>query len=138
MSGFSQNYAVKVLEYITKKKALAEPTFWLALCTVVPTNASTGATITEANYTGYARKEVPAAEWEAAVAGTPSSIANEKSFTFAAVTGGTSTIIGWAGLDSPTVAAGNVMMWGTAASTVLSTTQTPATVAAKVLSLTLV
>jgi hypothetical protein len=138
MSGFSQNYATKVLEYITKKKALAEPTTWLALCTVVPTNASTGATITEANYTGYARKEVPAAEWEAAVAGTPSSIANEKSFTFAAVTAGTSTVIGWALCDNATIGAGNIVMWGTAASTVLSTTQTPATVAAKVLSLTLV
>jgi hypothetical protein len=137
MSGFSQNYATKVLEYITKKKALTEPTTWLALCTVVPTNASTGATITEANYTGYARKEVPAAEWEAAVAGTPSSIANEKSFTFAAVTAGTSTIIGWALCDNATTGAGNIIMWGTAASTVLSTTQSPATVAAKVLSLTL-
>lgn len=138
MSGFSQNYATKLLEYITKKKALAEPTFWLALLTVVPTNSSTGATITEANYTGYARKEVPASVWNAAVAGTPSSINNKESFTFAAVTGGTSTIIAWAGLDSSTLGAGNIIMWGTAASTVLSTTQTPATVAAEVLSLTLV
>jgi hypothetical protein len=138
MSGFSQNYATKILEYITKKKALAEPTTWLALLTVVPTNSSTGATITEATYTGYARKEVSAAMWNAAVAGTPSSIANKESFTFAAVTGGTSTIIAWALCDSSETAKGNVIMWGTAASTVLSTTQTPATVAAEVLSLTLV
>jgi hypothetical protein len=138
MSGFSQNYATKVLEYITKKKALAEPTFWLALLTVVPTNSSTGATITEANYTGYARKEVPAAEWNAAVAGTPSSIANKSKFEFAACTSGTSTIIAWAGLDSSTIGAGNIIMWGTAASTVISSTQTPATIAESALSLTLV
>lgn len=138
MSGFSQAWAVKVLEHITKKKETASPTLYLALCTVVPTNSSTGATITEANYTGYARKEVPASILNSAVAGTPSSINNKEAFTFNACTAGTSTIVGWALCDSSETAKGNVVMWGTAASTVISTTQTPASIAAEVLSLTLV
>jgi hypothetical protein len=137
VSGFSQVWAKKVLEVSTGKTALGTPTAWLALLTVVPTATSTGATITEAGYTGYARKEVPAAEWNAAVAGSPSSIANHAKLEFPACTAGSSTIIGWALLDSSTIGAGNVIAWGTAASTVISATQTPATVAAEVLSITL-
>jgi hypothetical protein len=138
MSGFSQAYATKTLEHVSGKKELAKPTMWLALLTVVPTNSNTGATITEATYTGYLRKEVPAAVLNSAVAGTPSSINNKEAFTFAACTGGTSTIIAWAVCDSSETGKGNVIMWGTAASTVISTTQTPASIAAEVLSLTLV
>jgi hypothetical protein len=137
MSGFSQVYAKKVLEVITGRAGLSTPTAWLALCTVVPTASSTGATITEAAYTGYARKEIPSGEWNAAVAGSPSSIANKSKLEYAACTGGSSTVIGWALLDSTTIGAGNVIAWGTAASTVISATQTPATVAAEVLSITL-
>jgi hypothetical protein len=137
MSGFSQTFAKKVLEVITGKAALSTPTAWLALCTVVPTATSTGATITEAGYTGYARKEIPAGEWNAAVSGSPSSIANHAKLEFAACTAGSSTVIGWALCDSGSTGAGNVIMWGTATSVVISSTQTPATVAAEILSLTL-
>jgi hypothetical protein len=138
MSGFSQAYATKTLEHVSGKKELTLPVMWLALLTVVPTNSNTGATITEATYTGYARKEVPASVLNSAVAGTPSSINNKEAFTFAACTGGTSTIIAWAVCDNKETGKGNVIMWGTAASTVISTTQTPASIAAEVLSLTLV
>lgn len=137
MSGFSQAYATKLLEGATGKAALTKPTAYLALCTVVPTASSTGVTITEASYTGYARKEVPGAELNVAVPGSPSSIANKAKLEFAACTAGTSTIIGWALCDSSETGKGNVIAWGTAASTVISTTQTPATVAAEVLSITL-
>src|SRR5580704_17783370 len=138
MSGFSQAYATKTLEHVSGKKELALPVMWLALLTVVPTNSNTGATITEASYTGYARREVPASLLNSAVAGTPSSINNNAGFTFAACTGGTSTIIAWAACDNKETAKGNVIMWGTAASTVISTTQTPASIAESVLQLTLV
>jgi hypothetical protein len=137
MSGFSQAYATKTLEHISGKKELTLPVMWLALLTVVPTNSNTGATITEATYTGYARREVPASFLNSAVAGTPSSINNKEAFVFAACTGSTSTIIAWAVCDSKETGKGNVIMWGTAASTVVSTTQTPASIAAEVLSLTL-
>lgn len=133
MSGFSQAYGTKTLEAITGKASLTKPTAYLALCTAVPTASSTGSTITEATYTGYARKEIPAAEWNAAVAGVPSTIANKSKLEFAACTGGTSTIIGWALCDSSGTGTGNVVCWGTASSTIISLTQTPATVAAEVL-----
>lgn len=102
---------------------ITAPTY-LALCTVVPTDSSTGSTITEASYTGYARKSIAAADMSAASAGSKT---NANAITFAACTSGSSTIIGWALCDASTV--GNILYWGTTTSTVISTTQTPATVA---------
>lgn len=100
------------------------PPVYLALCTTVPTDASTGSTIVEASYTGYARKSIAAADMSAAASGSKT---NSNAITFAACTAGTSTVIGWAICDASTV--GNVLVWGTCTSTVISTTQTPATVA---------
>lgn len=97
---------------------------YLALCTTVPTDASTGSTIVEAAYTGYARKSVAAADMSAAASGSKT---NGNAITFAACTGSSSTVIGWAICDAATV--GNVLVWGTCTSTVISTTQTPATIA---------
>lgn len=135
-ASLSDEYEVAVLEHLTGKTSLGAITpGYLALCTVVPTDASTGTTITEANYTGYARKKVEQADWAAAVSGSPSSEANASTLTFAACTAGTSTIIGWAYCTLATL--GKVIVWGTATSTVISTTQTPATVAAGLLSITL-
>lgn len=105
---------------------------YLALCTTVPTDASTGSTIVEANYTGYARKSIAAADMSAAAAGSKT---NANAITFAACTAGTSTVIGWALCDAAT--AGNVLCWGTCTSTVISSTQTPATVAVGALVVTL-
>lgn len=98
----------------------------LALCTTIPTDASTGATIVEATYTGYARLVIAAADLSAAASGSKT---NSNALTFAACTSGSSTIIGFAICDSSTTGAGNVLYWGTCTSTVISTTQTPATVA---------
>lgn len=102
----------------------------LALCTVVPTDSSTGSSITEANYTGYARKAIAASALSAASGGTKK---NSEALTFAACTEGSSTVIGFAICDSSTTGAGNILYWGTCTSTVISTTQTPATVAAEAL-----
>lgn len=142
-SGTFSNFAeTTVLAHLTGQDNAAwanlAPTF-LALTTVVPDSSKTGSTITEANYTGYARLSVAAASWAAAVsggAGAASSIANSATLTFAACTAGTSTVIGWALCTAATV--GNVLAWGSATSTVISTTQTPATVASGALSLTLI
>lgn len=135
-ASFSDESEVAVLEHKVGKTtdSLVTP-IYLALCTVVPTDASTGTSITEASYTGYARKSVAGSDWASAVSGSPSSIANTNALTFAACTGGTSTIIGWALCTAATL--GKVIMWGTCTSTVISTTQTPATVAVGLLSLTL-
>jgi hypothetical protein len=135
LGSFSDDAEVKILEHAVGKTTwnLVTPVY-LALCTVAPTDASTGSTIVEANYTGYARRKVEAADWAAAASGSPSSIATANTLTFAACTAGTSTIIAWALCTALT--AGNVIFWGTATSTVISTTQTPATVSAGLLSTT--
>lgn len=125
MASFSDYSENKLLDHVLGKTSFTMPaTVYLALCTAVPTDASTGSTITEANYTGYARKQVAAADLNAAASGSSS---NANAITFANCTAGSSTIIGWALCDALTV--GNVLCWGTATSTVISTTQTPATVA---------
>lgn len=116
----------KDLDHNLGKTSFAMPsTVALALCTVVPTDSSTGATITEASYTGYARKKVESAALNAAASGKSTTSAT---LEFAACTAGSSTIIGWALLDSSTTGAGNMLYWGTCTSTVISTTATPATV----------
>lgn len=97
----------------------------LALCTTAPTDASTGATIVEASYTGYARKVVAASALSAASGGSKT---NSEALTFAECTASSSTIIAWALCDNSTKAEGNMLYWGTATSTVISTTQTPASI----------
>lgn len=117
----------KVLDHCLGKTSFTMPsTVALALCTVVPDDAKTGATITEAGYTGYARKAVAASDLNAAASGQSM---NANALTFAACTASSSTIIGWALCDSSSTGAGNMLYWGTCTSTVISTTQTPATIA---------
>ena len=138
MSGSLSQYAeTAVLGHVVGKTSFTMPTTWLALCTVTPTAASTGATITEAAYTGYARLAT-AGDWGTPTAGAPSTIFNSSAMTFAACTASTSTIIGAALLDSSTIGAGNMIAWGSVASTVVSATQTPATFAINAFELTCV
>lgn len=133
MSGFSQYVESHVVDHTNGKTAWTMPSAnYLALCTTVPTSTSTGTTIVEANYTGYARAQITAGNWVAATAATPSVGTTSIAITFAACTAGTSTIIGFAICDALTV--GNMLWWGTLTSTVISTTQTPATVAIGALS----
>jgi hypothetical protein len=61
------------------------------------------------------------------VGGGIGSKTNSSAITFAAITAGSATVIGWALCDALTV--GNVLAWGTATSTVISATQTPPTIA---------
>lgn len=133
MASFSNYLENAVLDHIFGDGTLTvtAPTY-LALCTTVPDDASTGSTIVEANYTGYARKAVAASDMSAAASGSKT---NSAAITFDACTAGSSTIIGWALCDAST--AGNVLCWGTCTSTVISTTQTPATVAIGALVVTL-
>ena len=118
-----------VLNHLTKQAAYTPAGGFLALCTTTPTVASTGTTIVEAAYTGYARITASGSGiWGAATGSNPASATNSAGvITFAACTGSTSTVQSWAFCDAITV--GNVLFWGTCASTVVSATQTPATVA---------
>lgn len=138
MAGFSDAVEKKILDHLTGKTSYASPTangLYLALTTVAVADTDTAASLTEAAYTGYARKQVVPADMSAA-AGTSSETHNSVTETFANCTAGSSTVIGW-GLCSSASGAGDLVMFGTCTSTVISTTQTPATVAASALSLTL-
>jgi hypothetical protein len=121
MASFSDYLENKVLDHIFNDSAYSAPTPYLALHTVVPTDSTTG---TEAAYTGYARKAIAAADMSAAASGSKT---NSNAITFDPCTAGTSTIIGWGIYDAST--SGNLLVWGTCTSTVISTTQTPATIA---------
>ena len=137
MSGSYSEYAASaILAHSVGKTSWTMPSVWAALCTVVPTSASTGATITEATYTGYARLTT-SGDWGSPVSATPCTISNSSALTFAACTAGTSTVVGMVLVDSVTVGAGNVVAWGSVPSAVISTTQTPATFAIGALELTL-
>jgi len=136
MSGsFSEYAASAILGHAVGKTAWTMPSVWAALCTVTPTSTSTGATITEATYTGYARLAT-AGDWGSPTSAIPCTIFNSTALTFAACTAGTSTVVGMVLVDSVTIGAGNVIAWGSVASTVISVTQTPATFAINALELT--
>lgn len=127
LAGKSNYLSNKILDHNLGDGAFTSPaTVAIALCTAVPTAASTGATITEASYTGYARRVVAAAALSAAAS---QSKTNSEALPFAECTAGSSTIIGYAVNDSSTKGAGNNLYWGSCTSTVISTTQTPPTVA---------
>ena len=129
LSGYSQTH---LIDHLNGKTSFTMPaTVALALCTVVPDSSKTGATITEAAYTGYGRQAVAGSGFNAASAGgagVASSATNNGSITFGACTAGSSVIIGWALCDSATSGAGNMLWWGSTTSTTISTTQTPPTI----------
>lgn len=108
------------------------PTF-LALCTTLPTDADTAASIVDATYTGYARVSFAAADWNAAstTTGTTTATAPVAGKTGGAVTAGSSTCVGWGRCTTSTVGgAGDLLMLGSLTSVTFSTTQTPPTIAA--------
>jgi hypothetical protein len=121
-SDFYENLLLDAENQKTALGAVADP-WHMALTTVAVTDVMTGSTITEANYTGYARKTVAGTDMPAA-SGAGGSTANTSAIIFAACTALTSTVIGFAHCVALTV--GNVRKFGTCASTVVSTTQTPA------------
>ena len=129
MSGSLSQYCEgAVLAHVVGKTSFTLPTTYLALTTTVPTSASTGATIVEATYTGYARLAT-SGDWGSPTLASPSTIFNSSAMTFAACTASTSTIVGAALCDNASTGAGNMIAWGSTASTVISATQTPATFA---------
>lgn len=107
MAGASDYLENALLDHITGKTSYTKPTAYVALCTAAPTDASTGSTLTEANYTGYARKQTAGSDWDAASGGA---VANAAAITFDACTGGSSTVTHFALVDASS--AGNVLCWG--------------------------
>lgn len=133
MAGMSNAVELNVLELLVGKTAYTVTApLYLALTTVAVAETDTAATITEATYTGYARKSVAAADWAAAAAGA---ISNANAITFAACTAGTSTVIGFA-LCTTASGAGAIQCFGTLPSLVVSATQTPVNFAVGALTIT--
>lgn len=136
MAGFSDAQELAVLDSVFGDGATnlnTAPTY-LALCTAAVGETDTGATLVEATYTGYARKALAAADLSAAAAGAKTNSAVQ---TFAACSGGSSTVTNWAVCTTSGTGTGEVVVFGTCTSTTISTTQTPASVAASGLNVTL-
>ena len=127
MASKSDYLELAILDHVMSDGAFTEPAnIYMALTTVIPTDVMTGATITEATYTGYARKEILATDLSAAAAGSKT---NSAAITFAACTAGSSTIVGFVINDSVTTGAGNNLYWGTTTSKVIDVNNTPPTIA---------
>lgn len=132
---FSDAVENEVLDHVFGKGAYPMPgTVAAALVTVTPTDASTGATITEADYTGYARKVIAAADLNAASSGT---MTNSSDITFDNCTAGSSTIVGAVILDNATIGAGTALAWSDVTSKTIDVNNTPPVIPAGSLTLTL-
>ena len=105
----ASNYLeLEILDHIFGNGTYTPATnIFVALLTATPDDTDTGSTITEATYTGYARKSTAGSDWNTASAGA---IDNANAITFDACTGGSSTITHFALCDAST--AGNVLFWG--------------------------
>jgi hypothetical protein len=115
----------KVLDHLVANTTYTAPTPSLGLWTTTPDDTFTAATATELTYTTYARQSISSTNMSAAASG---SVTNDVAITFPAVSAGGGTVIGWM-LCSSASGAGDNICWGTATSTVISTTQTPPTIA---------
>lgn len=122
MAGFSNYAENKILDHIFggPSWAAVPATLYMALTTVAVTETDTGSTITEANYTGYGRASVVVGAWRAAASGEKK---NLNPISFAACTGGSSTVIGFAIVDASS--AGNIIMFGVVPTTAVTSGLTP-------------
>lgn len=135
--------AAKITDHLNGKTTytLVTPNY-VALLTGTALQGDTGLSITvgnnvEANYTGYARLSLAAADYNAAAAGahppnatTTFPVAQK---TWPACTAGTAVVTNWCVVLGTAVTrggAGDITFFGTCTSTTISTTQTPPTVAA--------
>jgi hypothetical protein len=136
-SGVGQATMAKIIDHLNGKTTFTLPAAAAAaLATTAPTSTTTGVTIVEAAYTSYTRVTLTQASWSnAATAATPSVATNNGAITWPNCTGSTSTLLGFMITDNATLAQGANLWYGTLASTVISTTQTPPTIATTVLSL---
>jgi hypothetical protein len=128
-SGYTDAYEVSLIDAENQKTALGavvDP-WYMALSILAFTDADTGTTADNGShiptYTGYARKSVAGTDMPAATSGSGQA-ANTSAIIFAACTAGTSTILACGNASASTV--GTLRKWGDVASTVISTTQTPA------------
>ena len=124
MGSYSNYLENELLDHVFGGTDYSRPaTLYLALLTAAPDDTSTGSTITEATYTGYARKSITNNDtnFPAASGGAKS---NGAEIAFAECTAGSSAITHWALVDAST--GGNVICWGAlTTSKEISTGDTP-------------
>jgi hypothetical protein len=108
MTGVTNYSADALLEWLTGKTAMpSKPTSYVALFTVVGTDAGTG--FTEVSGGSYARVATAGSDWNAASGTAPSTISNANTITFPAATADWGTIIAWGLYDASS--SGNLLCW---------------------------
>jgi hypothetical protein len=131
MSGSKSNYsAKKILEELLGAVAYTSATnTYLALATTLPDDTTTGTTIVETDYGGYARTLIGTANnqtdaWNAATGSTTATVTNKNAITCPTATGpSTNPIVGVAIVDASS--AGNILYWASVTSTAIATGDTP-------------
>lgn len=131
MSGSKSNYlSKKALEEAAGGVAFSAPAnVYVALCTTLPDDTSTGTSIVETDYTSYARTQIGTGNnqtdaWNAAAGTTTATVTNKNAITFPAATGASSNpIVGIAVVDAATV--GNILYWASVTSTAIANGDTP-------------
>jgi len=123
----------KILDHNTGRAAFAMPTaVYAALCKVAPSKGSTGSTIQEVAYTGYARVQVPASSLNAASGGA---MTNSADIEWPEVLGGSDTAVAVALVNAPS--GGDMLYYDSdVGSVAVSTSQTPPVIRAGALTLT--
>lgn len=115
MASMSNYLEGQLIKHLFRTGSYTKPTvIAIALCTAAPTDASTGATITEvANSGSYARVELNPddANWDA-ISGNNGTTLNTTDIDFPTATGDWGTITHIAVLDSSTHGAGNMLFYG--------------------------
>jgi hypothetical protein len=131
MSGSKSNYlSKKLVELPAGGVAFSAPGHvYVALCTTLPDDTSTGSTIVETDYSAYARTEIGTANdqstaWNAATGTTTATVTNKAAVTFPIALGNsTNPVVGIAVVDASTV--GNVLYWASVTSTPIALGDTP-------------
>ena len=131
MAGFNDVWENRIIDHVSGKTALpAIQTSYMALLTALPAESATLATMAEASYTTYARKAVAPADIAAAASGQALNTVEQ---LFGACMAGSATVVAWAWVTAASGTSGDIIMFGAVTSTVISTTQTPPTVAVSAL-----
>lgn len=108
MAGSLSNYAEnKLLDHVLGTTSYTKPTTYIALYTVAPTDSTSGTEVSNSGGSSYARQ---AASFDAASSGTTSNSGNIDFTDMPAC-----TVVAVAVVDSGTIGAGNILVWGTLA-----------------------
>ncbi len=108
MAGSLSDYAEnKLLDHVLGTTSYTKPTTYVALYTVAPSDSSAGTEVSNSGGSSYARQ---AASFSAASGGATSNSANIDFTDMPAC-----TVVAIGILDSGTIGAGNLLVWGTLA-----------------------